>query len=227
MTQFYLPELETKLSYLFNNKTRWRDKNNLQVVETLALLNNELSHQTQLVGTDKFPEVNKIVVGSFNDSIYTKTKHFIEVLKKVYDSRRQEANLERDQLVNKLADPQYTNRNAAQLKLEYQNEAVNELVEDALNPDKIEEWNGALIRRFQPIYDNDFRPRHVLDFRTGIYAPKKHLFGQYFDTFYFNVMAIWFMTTLLFITLYYDVLKKAVQGFELRRKYAKKAKAFG
>jgi hypothetical protein len=35
------------------------------------------------------------------------------------------------------------------------------------------------------------------------------------------------MTTLLFITLYYDVLKKAVLGFELRRKYAKKAKAFG
>jgi hypothetical protein len=227
MTQFYLPELETQLSYLFNNKSRWRDKSNDQIVHAFDLLQNELRYQAQKISVDRFPEVDRIEVGKFNDSIYSKTRHFIDVLKKINDNRRQEANLYRDTLVSQLADPGISKLNAAQLKLEFQNEAVNELVEDALNPIKIIELNNELVRKFQPIYMDDFRPRHALDFRAGFYVPKKHLAGRYLDTFYFNVMAIWFMTTVLFVTLYYDLLKKAVQGFELRRKYSRKAKIFG
>ena len=227
MTQYYLPELETQLSYLFNNKSRWRDKNNTQIVHAFDLLKSELSHQVTIIGGDRFPEIDRIEVGKFNDSIYSKAKHFIDILKKVNENRRQEANQARDTIVNQLSDPKNSSLNAAQLKLEFQNEAVNELVEDALNPIKIIEWNSALVRKFQPIYIDEFRPRHALDFRAGFYIPKKHLMGSYVDTFYFNIMAIWFMTTLFFFTLYYDLLKKVVQGFELRRKYSRKAKVFG
>jgi ABC transport system ATP-binding/permease protein len=43
--------------------------------------------------------------------------------------------------------------------------------------------------------------------------------GKIFDTLYFNVAMIWVMSFLLYAALYYELLKKGVHAFEMRRKY--------
>ncbi|MFM8833406.1 MAG: hypothetical protein ACKOEV_07240, partial [Cytophagales bacterium] len=70
----------------------------------------------------------------------------------------------------------------------------------------------------------DHRPNHQLDFRENFYVPQKHFWGKKFDTLYFNIAVIWLMTVVLFVTLYFDLLKKLVHALEMRRRYGRRAK---
>jgi ABC-type multidrug transport system ATPase subunit len=223
MKQYYLPALESKLSYLFNNPTRWRDANDAKTTEALALLRTEIQHQLSGVGESQFPYVDRLEIGKFDTTVYAATKRFLDVLRSVSSRRLAQANQDRDKLVAALASQGETG-NAAALKLQYQNDAVNRLVENNFEQSKIIQWKGQLVRKAYPIYQSELKPANPLDFRAIFYVPHKHLFGQHIDTFLFNVIAIWSMTIMLFITLYFDLLKKLVLGFELRRKYRIKAK---
>jgi hypothetical protein len=222
MKQYYLPALESKLSYLFNNKNKWRDKNDVPNSQALDVLHNELKHQLTIFEKARFAEVEGLAVGKFDTIVYAKTKRFLDALKTIYTKRLIDANLKRDELVNQLASKSGGASDAIELKLKFQNDAVNKLVENSLDATKIIEWDGVLIRKFSPIYKDDFRPQNAFDFRSGFYVPKKHFLGRYFETENFNVAVIWFMTVLFLITLYFDLLKKLVLGFELRRKYRAK-----
>jgi ABC transport system ATP-binding/permease protein len=224
MKQYYLPALETKLSYLFNSRRKWRDKNDMTINQTFELLRSEIDYQLVNFGKERFPDSEKIGVGKFDTAVYSKTKKFLEVLKKIHANRLKEANVERDRLVNVLSTNTLEGRNAMQLKMYYQNEAVNGQLENTMDPVKIIEWKGELARRFAPIYQDDFRPQNSMDFSSGFYVPKKHFLGKYFDAVDFNVAVIWSMTIVLFATLYFDLPKKLVQGFELRRKYRARGK---
>ncbi len=74
-------------------------------------------------------------------------------------------------------------------------------------------FKDILVQQVDPIYllpePNDF-----VSFRAHFYAPKKHFAGLYFDTFWFNMVFIWIMTIIMYITLYFDLLKKLLNIFE-------------
>jgi ABC-type multidrug transport system ATPase subunit len=223
MKQYYLPVLESKLSYLFNNPSRWRDRNDAKTVDALNLLRAEISYLLSVEKEAKFPQIDRMEVGKFDTTVYNAADRFVDLLKNVNTRRLSKANHDRDQLIADLANTN-NGQDAATLKIRYKNDAVSSLVENKMDAVKIVEWKGKLIRRAYPIYQDELKPANVLDFRAIFYVPHKHLFGQHIDTFVFNVLAIWSMTLVLFITLYFDLLKKAVLGFELRRKYRIKAK---
>jgi hypothetical protein len=53
--------------------------------------------------------------------------------------------------------------------------------------------------------------------RAHFYAPIKQISSLAIDTFWFNLMYIWFFSGLLFVVLYYDVLRKVIAYFETIR----------
>ena len=73
------------------------------------------------------------------------------------------------------------------------------------------ESDGELIQRMDPIY---LEPSSDSFLRAHFYAPKKSIFGQYFDTYWVNMSVIWFMTITLIIALYFDLLKKLIDSAE-------------
>jgi hypothetical protein len=50
--------------------------------------------------------------------------------------------------------------------------------------------------------------------KAHFYAPRKMIFGTYFPTLWVNVLVIWFMTGMLYVLLYYRVLKNILDYFE-------------
>jgi hypothetical protein len=70
----------------------------------------------------------------------------------------------------------------------------------------------------------DHKPAHFFDFSANLYQPTKYFAGRDFFTLYFNVAVIWAMTIGLFITLYFDVLKRLIKRLERSRKYRVKEK---
>jgi hypothetical protein len=99
----------------------------------------------------------------------------------------------------------------------YQNKQVATAVKNVATPNRIVENEGKLYQRIYPIYQEDHKPRHLLDFSANLFQPTKHFWGRYFDTLYFNISVIWGMTVILFITLYFDLLKKFMELFEQRK----------
>jgi hypothetical protein len=66
------------------------------------------------------------------------------------------------------------------------------------------EKDNKLIQRADPIYlESD-------GFRSHFYAPNKKLFGYSFDTFWANIMVLWFMSIALIVTLYFDFFRKMI-----------------
>ncbi|HOK62262.1 MAG: hypothetical protein KBA42_09250, partial [Bacteroidales bacterium] len=89
----------------------------------------------------------------------------------------------------------------------YDNESLADLATKTFEKNKIVQYGDELVQQYDPVY-RDPIPRHYLDFRSHFLAPRKHFLGMYFDTFWFNLVIIWLMTIALYITLYYESLKK-------------------
>jgi serine phosphatase RsbU (regulator of sigma subunit) len=76
---------------------------------------------------------------------------------------------------------------------------------------KILEIDGKLIQKMDQIYLDP--PIDGL-IRAHFFAPRKALGGNYYDTFWINSFVIWFMSLVMAITLYFDVLKKFLDSIE-------------
>jgi hypothetical protein len=91
----------------------------------------------------------------------------------------------------------------------YYNESVSDAVRKIFERKKIVEYNSRLIQKIDPVF-LDPNPSSPIDFRSHFYAPQKYLFGKYFDTYWFNMSVIWFLTLILYGMLYYDLFRKLI-----------------
>tara|TARA_Y100000589_G_scaffold258425_1_gene247771 strand:+ start:77 stop:1093 length:1017 start_codon:yes stop_codon:yes gene_type:complete len=86
----------------------------------------------------------------------------------------------------------------------FQNESLNDLVKNKDELNKIIEFDEQLVQKSDPIY------RDAKGFRAHFFAPSKKLFGYSLDTFWVNILVILGMTFSLFISLYFDILKRTI-----------------
>jgi hypothetical protein len=80
-----------------------------------------------------------------------------------------------------------------------------------MEENRIIEKDGQLIQKIFPIY-KDPDPEHMVDFDAQFYMPSKHFLSRNIDTLYFNLGVIWSMTLALSITLYFEVLRRIIDG---------------
>jgi ABC transport system ATP-binding/permease protein len=98
----------------------------------------------------------------------------------------------------------------ASLKRNHHNESLEEFVTNKNEFKRIVEYKGELIQKTDPIYLDPMQ-KFV---KAHFYAPRKQLFGRYISTIWVNVIVIWFMSVLLFIALYFRLLKRVLDYFE-------------
>ena len=219
---YFIPTLESRLAYCLNNRAAWRNPRNERMTSSLDLLQNEIKYELRKVGEDKLPVVERLAIGKFDSTVYLQTSNFLKTLKQFYANKVVDASAEKERVINTLTS---TSEGAARynaMRNQYVNEAVSNAVKNIASSDRIVEYEGRLIQKIFPIYMDEHRPIHILDFSANLYQPTKHFWGKYFDTLYFNIAVIWFMTVTLFITLYFDLLKKFIQLLEGNRKYRRK-----
>jgi len=217
---YYIPKLETELSNIINSPGRWNDKSEKNPTKkSFDLLRTEISHELTKIGADKFPEVDLLTPGKFDSGVKDSTDQFLRALKKLYANRSAKATVERDALVTSFTNTpeKLTAYNLAMMR--YKNEEVTRFVENKNSLTKIVEWKGRLVQKLFPIYFDDHRPRNPIDFTANFYSPTKHFLGNKYDTLFFNIAMIWCFSILLYATLYFEVLKRIIHSFEVRRKY--------
>lgn len=221
---YYIPALESKLAYCINNHSQWRNARNSKMKSTLELIRNEISNELEFVGAENFAYLDRLAIGKFDSTVYQQTSRFLTVLKRYYGNKSTAALAEKEKRIAQLTSSPAKSLAFESERLDYTNDAVTDAVLNVSAVDRIVEYNGALIQKIYPIYHDIHNPSYLFDFSANLYQPTKHFGGYYWNTLYFNVVVIWSMTVVLFVTLYFDVLKRIIKRLEGNKKHLRKPK---
>jgi ABC-type multidrug transport system ATPase subunit len=172
----------------------------------LQLLRNEIERFPQ-TGMPAFSNMAGLEASAFNPSVADSVSAYLDRIDRLSGKISNEANDKFDRFYN-LYDTKLK-----RLENEYYNYSLREIVTKPYERKKILSYDNKLIQNTDPVYlDPD--KRGPLDFRTHFFSPTKYIFGFKTDTFVFNICLVLLSTVILYITLYFELLRKAVQFFE-------------
>jgi ABC transport system ATP-binding/permease protein len=217
MVADYLPEITKRLDKCMAELSV---KNKIDTTfHDLFLIQNELKYQLFLLPELSFDKLNQLVPSKFSFEIGNSVYDFINELNKYYSQRYTIANTKREGMISYLVKNQgrvyYAKKDA------YDNESVSDQVRKVFEKNRILEYGGHLIRQKDPVFV-DPPIRGYWGFRAHFYAPRKYFMGQYWDTYWFNIAIIWSMIVVLYIVLYFDILRRLLTLPEtLRLRYSK------
>jgi hypothetical protein len=92
---------------------------------------------------------------------------------------------------------------------QFVNEALTKVVTNRAETNKLIIANDEIYQNDTPIYNI---PDEASFFDTHYYAPYKLFFGSPYKTFTANLIIIWIFSFLTYIILYFDILKKFIEG---------------
>lgn len=206
---YVIAKLKGKLDRLIvsYNDPKLKEEN----ASDLFLIQSEIKKEMNSTKKFKCSVVDKLELSKFNEEVANKTAEYLDAVQQYYIKAYNVASNDKDALISKITKKDGSEA-FLQIKNEYENESLSDLVKNANTlEDKILESEGELIQRTDPIYLDP--PSHTF-LRAHFYAPRKAIFGKYFDTYWVNMIVIWSMTLFLVIALYFDLLKKLIDGAE-------------
>ncbi len=127
-------------------------------------------------------------------------------VKTIFNTRSSEINALRDEKYVELSN-KYGKDGILKLKQDYHNEKLTSFVLGKSRVKQVYESENMLIRKKDPIYMD---PLSKIG-RAHFYSPVKIIGKNQIETFWFNLGVIWFAIFFLYITLYFDLLKKALK----------------
>jgi hypothetical protein len=210
---YYIPELETKLQFCLNNFKSNDPEARARLTKDLELIRNELATEASTVGEGNVQWLENLVPSRFDSSTYKSAFDFLEILKQFYIHRYNVADTRKEQMITEMTNTADKERAFEVFKEQYHNEAISDLVKNISETHRIIEKDGQLIQKIYPIYKVP-DPDHMIDFNAQFYMPEKHFLNRNIDTLYFNCGVIWSMTIFLALTLYFDGLRRIINGFE-------------
>lgn len=205
---FYLEALTTELGAL-TRAFKDEELGTEESQEKILIVKHEFEGFLDEFGFESFPEYQKISQESFDISVLTAGLEFLDATQRVLNNRRDQARKLRDSVTMELLHAGLYD----DLKNRYFNEEISSMVRDSYSTMKIFPGKEELVRKYEPIYSEP-KPRYFLDYRTSFYSPTKHLAGYFIPTPLFNVLAIWFMTLCLYLTLHFNIPRRFVAFFE-------------
>jgi ABC-type multidrug transport system ATPase subunit len=214
---YWIKDLETKVQDIRRGQS---DKAQAKMIEhDLEILRNEIKSEMNFVHGVGMKGVDQLTPNAVNENVLKEAEKYLGILKQHYRNVFNENEKLKDKLVQKMQKDSVDKNGkvivdgAAAYELlrnSYTNESLDNFVTNYTEFDYTVEENGKLVQKkeliFRDPYDKGFFDAHF-------YAPRKKFFGTYIDTFWANAMVIWFMTLLLSITLYFDALKRLLDGF--------------
>lgn len=195
---FWWTMLDTKLDRMIRNKTVNKDD--------MRLVKSELKREAENYSGIKELALDQNKLKS-NDIPYL--KNYLQELKKFYKAKYNDAMAKKDAIVNRMMQADASKKEMLKLQDDYTNEKLSDLINMSDHP--IVEYKNSIVRHYKPIYMDGDRHSFI---RAPFYVSRKHAFGNYYDTFWINMIVIWLMTFVLAITLYFNVLVKMLKGVQ-------------
>jgi ABC transport system ATP-binding/permease protein len=209
---FLVDELNKKRKYIADNLDEKNDSIQVIVMKDLNIIQTTLKNDFYKRGFEK--ELNTPwTIASFTPEFDKKLEDFLAAYKKFYLEGYNRAVAEREKVIFKLESDKSNDYKLNDYKNKYFNESLADLVQNISEKNRILEYDGQLFQQINPIFLSP-NPNGPLDYRAHFFAPEKNLFGQPISTYIFNMLVIWIMTLLLYITLYFELMRKLINSFD-------------
>lgn len=181
-----------------------------------VLLQNELLRHSNIM--PQLPVPQAIIAGLQQPTItietITQLRDYLELLRKYYVKLYNAATDKKDIIISMAQNTEVSKENFLQMKRNYYNESLSDLVRNSDEVDRIIEYNNHLIQKVDPIFlypEGKFISAHF-------FAPVKPVFGVFYSTFWINIIVIWLMSGALYVMLYYRVIRKILEFSEFRKR---------
>lgn len=212
-SNFLLKDLQNKLEAVAGDLEKEDAAD--RIAYNLEVIRNEIEkeYRDRLIFKSYYPETpafsmkgsDQLHPGTINPEILEYTGEYLSALREFYSTTYRTAYKASDDITHR-----FDLNELQAMKRKHHNESLEEFVTNKNEFERITEYKGALIQKIEPIF-LDPTSRFV---RAHFYAPRKMVFGTYFPTIWVNIMVIWVMTLLLYILLYFRVLKRILEMFE-------------
>jgi len=149
---------------------------------------------------------------SFDPSVAEMTEHLLDSLADRFKAVRN-INVSKKDSVTAALIAKMGRAAFLDLKEDYTNKRLREIVLDEYNTEKSIETRGKIIQKYEPAY---MKP--VSNYgRAHFYAPYKKIGNMSVDTFRFNIIVLWLVSLALYLALYFKFFKKVIgSGFSIR-----------
>lgn len=204
--------LDESLKNILMNKNTPRDIHNLKLVQNeVALLSRDFPFKNIV-----YPDTAELNPQRATVPVINQTKDALMLLRSNFLAEFQKTNSLKDAHYDDLSKKFGGNDGVYRLSLKYQNKALSNLVLNSNEINKIEEVEYRLICRYEPIYASPT----AINGRAHLFASEKRLGSLSIPTFWFNIIAIWFMTLVLYLFLWFNVFRMIssyMERFKFRR----------
>ncbi len=209
---YYIPELRENLNqcqqeYIASGAIDTTKGN-------LLLLKNELTYEKNHHQKINYDIPEGLLPEKFNLPVANKVSSILDDLEEHYQKEFNTHQHQKEKMIQywmkKNPDFFY------EMKNEYYNENVADIVKQLLEDKKIITYQHRLYPKIYPIYLAP-KPVNKLDFRTHLFAPEKKFIGYSMDTFWFNIVLIWMYALALYLILYYDLAKKIIKALNAKK----------
>ncbi len=207
---FLVNELEKKRKFVEDNRDEKNDSVRQIVQKDISIIQECLQQGYYKEGIKTDLE-SAWTVEKFTPEFNTRLENFLAAYRKFYQDAYNSVVARRESEMAKIDKTGSYSLN--DLKNRYYNESLADLVKNVSEKERIIEYQGRLYQQINPIFV-DPRPDGPLDYRAHFFAPQKNLFGSMVSTFLFNNIIIWLMAIILYLTLYFEWLRKLINSFE-------------
>ena len=148
----------------------------------------------------------------FNEIIGDDAKIYLDSLKVALRHKNKDISVRRDSLYSIITE-EMGHENFVRTREQDYNESLADIMLNRLTTSKIYETDTRLIQKADPVY---MKPGSRYG-RAHFFAPYKMIGSLRIGTLVFNIMVIWLMTFILFVSLYYNLLKRFILFLEKQR----------
>ncbi|MEN8247573.1 MAG: ATP-binding cassette domain-containing protein [Bacteroidota bacterium] len=209
-TAYWAKELKNRTNYIARNFLNKDPSVASSVDDAFVTIRNEIKAEP-FKGTLSSVNIDSLFVKeNITPKLLLMLHTYISDIEKHYMEVSLKAQKKRDNIIGLLENSDKYDYDATTFKKLYFNENLETLVRNSNVKDRILEKENRFVRKIDLIFFDPQKPANPFNYRAHMYAPNKHFLGLTIDTFWFNVSVIWFMTIMLYFTLYYDVLEKIV-----------------
>ncbi len=207
---YWLRTLQNKVSVCernLHNPQRVKD-----VVAATAILRNEFTSEATNANFSQFAfkHIDKLNTEDLNEQVLSAVNIYLEQLRLYYVKLYNKASEKKDSIITSKQLTSSDREAFLELKRKHFNETLSEFVRNSSEVERIIEYNGRLIQKIDPIY---LQPTNNF-VRAHFYAPVKRVFGQPLSTLWVNVAIIWISSIIMYLALYYRLLKRLLDMLE-------------
>jgi ABC-type multidrug transport system ATPase subunit len=199
-------EIKGKLENILNDLKKGSRSSEFN--DKLLVVYNEFRKESLNTPNIKFEFTDSLKPDKVSIDIVNAALVYVESLRRHYIAYYNNAKDRKDAIVTKFQSDD--NTGFLKLRDTYSNESLEEFVTNKNETSKTIEFKGEIIQKLEPIYmDSKFK-----FIRAHFYSPTKQIFGIKVDTFVVNVIVLWVITSLLYLILYFRLLKKFLDSGE-------------